>query len=1116
MTDPNDAEKETRKRSTDQAYYPDPTELRRQAEGAIIRQESLLTETLSPEETHRILHELRVHQIELEMQNEELRRAQAELDASRARYFDLYDLAPVGYCTVSEKGIILKANLTAANMLGMARSELVERPITRLIHKEDEDIFYLLHKRLMETSQPQECGLRMIKKDSTAIWVWMGAILVENADGIPVSYLAISDITARKQAEKARDNANRKVKHEKDILQAVMNGATNSHLVYLDRDFNFVHVNEAYARTCGYRPEQMIGKNHFALYPHAENEAIFVRVRDTGEQVAFHDKPFEFPDQPERGMTYWDWTLTPVKDQNGQVAGLVFSLIETTTRKCMEQALQESEERYRALVENSPDLITRFDRDLKLIYANPTVFQRTGKTMDELTGRTAQEYGASAVSTRLWDQTARKALETGQPQRFESTSVWQGLVRIYDIILIPEYGPEGSINSIMNIARDITERKQSEDELLRLNRTLRALGKSSKALMRAAEEDAYLQEVCRIIVEDCGHAMVWIGFAEDDEAQSVRPVASSGFEAGYLETLRITWADTERGRGPTGTAIRTGLPSECQNMLTDPKFAPWRDEAIRRGYSSSIVLPLRAEGKTFGALNIYSKQPYAFSETEVGLLNELADDLAFGITSLRIRAAHARAESALRESEQQVRRKLENLLSPEGDIGNLELSEIINAPAIQTLMGKFYDLTQIPLAVIDVKGKVLVGAGWQEICTKFHRIHPETCGYCIESDTLLTAGMPAGEYKLYKCKNNMWDVATPIEVGGKQLGHFFTGQFFFDDESPDYEFFRAQAKHYGFDEQEYLAALDMVPRLSRATVDTVMGFFIDLSSMISQLSYSNIKLARISAERAMLIDEIRQSRDELELRVQERTTDLEKINEALRQSNMALEDFAHVASHDLQEPLRKIMTFSERLIYADTGNLNDQARDYLERMQNAAARMQSLIQDLVKYSRVTSSPGHFKVLNLKKPVVEAVMDLAVLIEENEGRIEIGGLPDAKANESQMRQLFQNLIGNSLKYRSSQKPIIRIYSVPSSGDGLNEIHVEDNGIGFDEQFLDKIFKPFQRLHGKSSPIQGTGMGLAICKKIVEFHGGSITAKSELGKGSTFIMRLPKTHPIRGEE
>jgi PAS domain S-box-containing protein len=266
-----------------------------------------------------------------------------------------------------------------------------------------------------------------------------------------------------------------------------------------------------------------------------------------------------------------------------------------------------------------------------------------------------------------------------------------------------------------------------------------------------------------------------------------------------------------------------------------------------------------------------------------------------------------------------------------------------------------------------------------------------------------------------------------------------------------------------------------------------------------------------ATERTRLIDELQQSRDELELRVQKRTADLEKVNEALKRSNVALEDFAHVASHDLQEPLRKIRTFGERLATVEMSSMSELELDYLARMQQAAARMQTLIQELLKYSRVTSNQEHFKFINLRKPAEEAIRDLNLLMEESGGSVEIDELPEVEANANQMRQLFQNLISNSLKYRSDKKkPLIRISTGHSTEEGFHEIHIEDNGIGFDEIYVDKIFKPFQRLHGKSSQYPGTGMGLAICRKIVEIHDGSITAKSEPDKGSTFIVRLPKKH------
>jgi PAS domain S-box-containing protein len=174
-------------------------------------------------------------------------------------------------------------------------------------------------------------------------------------------------------------------------------------------------------------------------------------------------------------------------------------------------------------------------------------------------------------------------------------------------------------------------------------------------------------------------------------------------------------------------------------------------------------------------------------------------------------------------------------------------------------MDDFYKLARIPMSILDLQGNLLVGVGWQDICMRFHRAHPETCKHCVESDTQLSAHVPPGEVKLYKCKNNMWDIATPIVVGGQHVGNLFSGQFLFEDEAPDYDFFRAQARQYGFDEEAYVAALKSVPRLSRESVNRGMSFFVKLSVMLSKLSYSNIKLARSLAERDGLMNSLCES-----------------------------------------------------------------------------------------------------------------------------------------------------------------------------------------------------------------------------------------------------------------
>jgi len=211
------------------------------------------------------------------------------------------------------------------------------------------------------------------------------------------------------------------------------------------------------------------------------------------------------------------------------------------------------------------------------------------------------------------------------------------------------------------------------------------------------------------------------------------------------------------------------------------------------------------------------------------------------------------AEEKLKESEGRVRRKLKAILDPEGGVGYLELEDILDFEAIQSLMNDFYKLTNIGMAIVDIHGKILVAKGWQKICTKYHRVNPETQKNCLYSDLELSKGVEPGTFKLYKCANNMWDMVTPLIVGDTHLGNLFLGQFFVEDESLDYELFRRQARRYGFNEDEYIKALDKAPRWSREIVDTAMTFYSKFAEMVSNLSFANIKLARTLSERDSLL-----------------------------------------------------------------------------------------------------------------------------------------------------------------------------------------------------------------------------------------------------------------------
>jgi signal transduction histidine kinase len=234
--------------------------------------------------------------------------------------------------------------------------------------------------------------------------------------------------------------------------------------------------------------------------------------------------------------------------------------------------------------------------------------------------------------------------------------------------------------------------------------------------------------------------------------------------------------------------------------------------------------------------------------------------------------------------------------------------------------------------------------------------------------------------------------------------------------------------------------------------------------------------------------------------------------EKLQSSNRELEDFAYIASHDLQEPLRKIIAFTDRLRVKYGENLDATAIDYMDRVQHAARRMQALINDLLTLSRVTTRGQPFVPISLHDVVSEVLVDMETVIEQRQGVVEVGELPTVEADPSQMRQLFQNLISNALKFHQpEQLPVVRIHNMDTVSDVLggtfHQIVVEDNGIGFDAKYGDRIFQPFQRLHGRDSQYEGTGMGLAICRKIVERHNGEINACSEVKAGAKFVISLP---------
>jgi light-regulated signal transduction histidine kinase (bacteriophytochrome) len=292
---------------------------------------------------------------------------------------------------------------------------------------------------------------------------------------------------------------------------------------------------------------------------------------------------------------------------------------------------------------------------------------------------------------------------------------------------------------------------------------------------------------------------------------------------------------------------------------------------------------------------------------------------------------------------------------------------------------------------------------------------------------------------------------------------------------------------------------------SRANRQAFTEAHIDLLKMLASQ-------AAIAIEHARLYEEVKRARDELEERVQQRTTELVAANQELARSNAELQQFAYVASHDLQEPLRMVVSYTQLLARRYQGKLDAEADEFIAFAVDGAQRMQKLIRALLAYSRVGTQSKPLKPASIQAALDWALANLQMAITDNQAVVTHDTLPTVLADETQLGQLFQNLIDNALKFRNSQPPAIHISAEQKDSQWL--FSIRDNGIGLEPQYVERIFVIFQRLHGPTD-YPGSGIGLAICKRIVERHGGRIWVESQLGQGATFYFTLPVEEKITQE-
>lgn len=446
--------------------------------------------------------------------------------------------------------------------------------------------------------------------------------------------------------EKQLKDAYIRLDKKKDLLEKIFSTSYGL-IAYMDREFNFIRVNRAYAEADNQTQDFFPGKNHFDLYPDKENEAIFRNVVDTGEAYTAYAKPFEYAEHPERAVSYWDWHLVPSTNHKGEVDGLVFTLEDVTERVKTEKALKESQKELKSLFNNMQDTFYRADADGRMTMISPSSSELVQYTPEELVGQRLADFYVDPNGREKFI----KALEEGggriqgyeaAVRRKDGDEVWVSTnAHIY-------FDESGNPAGVEGAIRDITDRRSVEEEIRRANRALKAIDRCRHALIHIDDEGDLLEAVCGIISSEAAYDLVWVGFAENDRTKTVRPVARAGDKKEYLDHIEVRWSDTRLGRGPVGTSIRTGKPSVINEAVSESRFNPCNSSSRRFGLKSIVGFPLIIEKEPIGALTIYSSEYNAFDKNEIELLEGLANDLAYGIKSLRGERKRREAEEKLR------------------------------------------------------------------------------------------------------------------------------------------------------------------------------------------------------------------------------------------------------------------------------------------------------------------------------------------------------------------------------------------------------------------------------------------------------------------------------------
>ena len=975
----------------------------------------------SSDELKSTLEELHAHQIELELQNEELRRAQWELSEVRNQYADLYDLAPVGYVVLDLQYLISDANLTICKMLGITRLSLYKNGIFDFMSSKSKDKLYLLMHQILDTRSRQTGEVKMFKKGGGEFYASLECIPQEDSEGnISKIRIAVIDITKRVNAEKTLEKLEEKhmnlIQSVPDVLYSALPNEQGT----------ILFISDKWKDWTGYSPEDCYKDSEVwakSIHPEDKDRAVKTYVD------AIINKKENFSEyrlvNKDNGQVRWvfDHGL-PTIDEKGNVIRYDGSVTDITYRKKMEESINAEKIFSNSVIQSVPGLFYVFDKEnARFLQRNENWVTVTGYSNEELDSMTALDF---VVDRELCAQRMQEVFDSG-------SSTMEALLLTKIGEQIPYYFTGSRLilegkTYLAGVAVDIAERKKAE----------KALKSSEKNL--------------QITLNSIGDAFI----ATDNFGIITRmnPVA-----------VKLTGWSSEEAEGLALSKVfkifnaKTGKAAEnpIEKVLTGGK-------AVGLANHTMLIAKDGAE--------------YQIGDSAAPIIDDNGKIL--GVVLI---FSDVTEEYRIREA---LEKRVIALTHPIDDINEVLFGNLFNLDEIQLIQDQFAEATGVASIISNPNGvPITKPSNFSRLCRDIIRPTDIGCKNCQNSDKILGKPNPKGPVVQLCMSGGLWDAGASIMIGGKHIATWLVGQV--RNEKQSEEKILLYADEIGADKEEFLKAYREVTVMPEKQFNKIAQALFTLANQLSKIAYQNVQQARF-------IEERKDATEKLEI----------KTNE-LEHSNRNLEQFAYVASHDLQEPLRVIISSLGIIKMHQKDKMDEKSQKFFNFAVDGASRMKQLISALLEVSRIRSDEVSFKSIDMNKIINKVLLELKKNISNSNTQIFNHPLSNVWGNEELIITLFRNIILNGIKYQKNNKPIIDI----SCKEYRSEVEfcISDNGIGIDKKDYERIFAIFKRLHPRTE-YSGSGMGLTACKNIVEVHGGKIWVESEIGKGSKFYFTLKK--------